>query len=528
MVVEVISDVFEIYNNEDPRAFIYSPLKDEVVTGTLNIEWRIEDEEDEAWGIVDEMMGNFSVLKEGEEEWLTLFLDHLDIYMAVKSFGTSELQGDGEYTLRFTVTDTRGRSSYAERQFAVYDPDPPEFLGQVEGPADTSDIKSDTLHITWAAHDPDEGESISYTLEISPAELDDWMVVETDLIGNSYDLDLLQLEQGRYKLRLTANDDSGLSSPVSIEYGPFYYNAPEAPSVTWLYPESSFNGTIEDELGVANETGIFLIDLLWSGYDPDGDNITYSLYWKTEGASEWSRLKQGLKESAYSWNVTTFTDGSYLLKIDAKDSSSDELLTTTILGPFSIDIPWDPPVGDDDDIVGDDDVTSDEGIDIVVIVAIAAGSVVFVIILVIVILVVLSKTTGKSPDETPVIPTQKDVDYSIPEFDRAYQQPAVTSGQMVSQGPYTGVQQQPMEAVPSQPQEAAAPLPINSQVSWESSEEAAPEQQVEETTEGVPQPEGIPQEEVAEQVAPEAASPMAPPPAMPEVLQGPPPLPPQE
>jgi hypothetical protein len=481
-------------------------------------------------------------MKKGQDEWITLFLDKLDLEMLNKTFSTSELDGDGEYTLRFTVTDTRGKMHFVERDFIVYDPDEPVFIGQVEGPEDTSDLKVDTMTISWEAEDPDTDEVLSYIIEVSPVEEENWTLVAEDVTETSYQLDLTQLEQGRYKLRITAVDDSSQALTSSIEYGPFYYNAPEAPDVAWIYPEPGFSGIIADDLGVANDTGFFNIDLIWSGSDPDGDNITYSLYWKPEIDPSWRLLYEGA-DNLFTWNVTTFTDGNYMLRLMAKDASEKEMSTELIMGPFSIDIPWDPPVADDDDDTGDDDTGSDSELNIGLIIGISVGSVALVVILVIVILVVLNKTTGKKPDETPVIPTERDVDLSIPDFDRQYPQQAITSGQMVSQGPYAGVQQQ-VEPAPQQeqimPPEGAAPAPqVPGQVSWEGgAQQEAPvtmqppvptmEQQIppEQVTQQAP-PEPIPEP------APPAAevqmppAPIGPPPAMPEVPQGPPPLPPE-
>ncbi|MBN1539662.1 MAG: hypothetical protein JW939_05910, partial [Candidatus Thermoplasmatota archaeon] len=437
MITEAVSGVFEIYNNDPPEAWILYPLTDQVVAGTLDVGWKVQDQEDQAWGMVGSMMGNFSVKIKGDDRWKTIFLDNLDPAMENKTFDTSDLLGDGEYTLRFTVEDSRGMSAYTERRFHVYDPDAPVFGSPIEGPQEADDLREDVLTISWNATDPDPDESLTFRIDITPALEVNWTTVAAGITGNSYDLDLTAFDEGRYRLRITAVDDSPLRLSTQIEYGPFYYNAPEAPELIWLYPEEGFNGTIDDEDGAANLTKVFNIGLLWSGSDPDGDNVTYTLYWKTEGSSEWSLLKKEITGTAYLWNVTSFEDGSYLLRLVARDSSSRHLTTEAMIGPFTIDIPWYPPESGDDDTDDDLLTDTDSELNLGLIAGIAVGSIVVVLVLVILVLLVLNKTTRKKADETPVMPTEDDVDLTIPDFDRPYARSSqVYSGQAVSQGPY--------------------------------------------------------------------------------------------
>ncbi|MGA1866016.1 MAG: hypothetical protein ACMUFK_00950 [Thermoplasmatota archaeon] len=471
MITEAISGVFEIYNNEPPEAWILSPLTDQVVTGTLDVGWKIQDQEDEAWGLIGSMMGNFSVKLKGDNRWKTIFLDHLDPAMENKTFDTSDLLGDGEYTLRFTVTDSRGMSTYTERRFLVYDPDAPFFVSPIEGPPDADDLRGDTLTVTWNATDPDADESLTFRIDITPALEMNWTTVATGITGNSYDLDLTSYDEGRYKLRITAVDNSKLRLSSQMEYGPFYYNAPEAPELTWLYPGEGFEGIIKDDTGIANLTKVFNIGLLWSGSDPDGDNITYAIYWKTEGSSEWSLLNKDITGTGYLWNVTSLEDGSYLLRIVASDSSSRHLSKEAVIGPFSIDIPWYPIESDDDDI-DDDGGGTDTELNIGLIVAIAIVSIIVVMALVILVLLVLNKTTRKKTDETPIVPSESDIDLTIPDFDRPYARSSqVYSGQAVSQGPYAGLQQQPGNEGAPQATPGTQVGSVQGQVSWESVDE---------------------------------------------------------
>ncbi|MBN1390248.1 MAG: hypothetical protein JXA22_06365 [Candidatus Thermoplasmatota archaeon] len=489
MVTEVVTEVFEIYNNEPPEAWIVSPVTDQVVTGTLEVGWKIKDQEDQAWGMISSMMGNFSVKITGGDLWKTIFHDNLDPAMKNKTFDTSDLLGDGEYILRFTVTDSRGLSSYTERRFRVYDPDTPEFISPIEGPSDADDFREDIFTLTWDVKDADADDSLTFRIESTPAKEDNWTLIVEGITETSYDLDLRTFDEGRYKLRVTAIDDSPQKLSGQLEYGPFYYNAPDAPEVNWLYPEKGFNGTIDDETGIANLTKVFNIDLLWSGSDPDGDNLTFAIYMKSVGSSEWSLLGSDITEKTFIWNVTSLEDGSYMLRIVAMDSSSRHLTTEALLGPFTIDLPWYPPETDDDD-ADDDDQDPGTGADmnIGLMVGIAVGSIIIVVILVILVLLVLNKTTGKKVDRTPVIPTENDVDLTIPDFDRPYARPPQTySGQTVSQGPYTGIQQRPPEPTPAPLRTSqVSDQPLRGQVSWESGEEEAADEDAAVASEGQP------------------------------------------
>jgi len=447
MITEMISGVFEIYNNDPPILTFIAPANGDTVTGTLTVEWRVVDEEDAPMeeGLIGDITGNISIMEAGGNTWTELFLDLLPSETGNMSFDTSRLMGDGEYTVSLTVIDSRGRSDRLERRITVYDPDAPIFTSSVKGPADVEDYRKDSLELTWTAEDPDAGESLSYKVEISPVQADDWTVLAGSLEEPSFDIDLTSLEEGRYLVRITAMDSSTYRLSDTVEYGPFFYNRPEAPVVSFLSPPSGFNGTLED--GVSSDGNVFTYDIVWSSSDPDMDNVTFSLFYRKEFDNDWTMIDGGSTSTLFSWNLTNFMDGKYSLRIVATDSSEKALKGEVVLGPFSIDIPWYPPPTDDDDEQqdDDDDIQTEDTFDLGLIIGIAVGSVILVLIIVIAILFVLNRTTRKKVEE-PVMPVEGGLDLSIPEFDRSA--PATFSGQMVTQGAYAGIRQEPLPPAP--------------------------------------------------------------------------------
>jgi hypothetical protein len=79
----------------------------------------------------------------------------------------------------------------------------------------------------------------------------------------------------------------------------------------------------------------------WRASDANGDTLSYRVEIRGAAEHEWKLLKDNLKETKYSWDSTTFADGSYLLRVtasDAIDNYPGQALTAEIISePFSID-----------------------------------------------------------------------------------------------------------------------------------------------------------------------------------------------
>jgi len=71
--------------------------------------------------------------------------------------------------------------------------------------------------------------------------------------------------------------------------------------------------------------------VLWSVHDDNDDDLTYSVFYRSETEQTWHLMKADLKEPNYTWDATTMPDGAYYLKIVASDAPSnpeDEALTS--------------------------------------------------------------------------------------------------------------------------------------------------------------------------------------------------------
>ena len=59
---------------------------------------------------------------------------------------------------------------------------------------------------------------------------------------------------------------------------------------------------------------------VWKAEDPDGDDLRYSVFYRTEREPGWHLLLKDLEEELFSWDTSGWPDGRYLLKIEASDA----------------------------------------------------------------------------------------------------------------------------------------------------------------------------------------------------------------
>ena len=63
--------------------------------------------------------------------------------------------------------------------------------------------------------------------------------------------------------------------------------------------------------------------VVWTADDDNGDDLSFTLYYRGQGEKEWKLLKDDIHESYYSWDTNSMPDGAYYLKLVASDKDSN-------------------------------------------------------------------------------------------------------------------------------------------------------------------------------------------------------------
>jgi hypothetical protein len=78
------------------------------------------------------------------------------------------------------------------------------------------------------------------------------------------------------------------------------------------------------------------IVISWQADDPDGDKLSYSLWFRGEGEQEWKLLRADFSDSAYLLDGDMLADGRYFFRVAASDRLSnppDQARQVELIGP---------------------------------------------------------------------------------------------------------------------------------------------------------------------------------------------------
>ena len=100
------------------------------------------------------------------------------------------------------------------------------------------------------------------------------------------------------------------------------------------------------------------VSIQWQAEDRNGDQLIYSVYYRSVNESTFHRLKEDMRDNFYSTDVATLGDGRYIFKVvasDAPENSLGQALTGERISE-PVDVDSTPPVVK---LAGDAQVTSD-------------------------------------------------------------------------------------------------------------------------------------------------------------------------
>jgi len=88
------------------------------------------------------------------------------------------------------------------------------------------------------------------------------------------------------------------------------------------------------------------VTVRWSAHDDNGDELTYSVYFRADGDKDWRLLKDDVTEKFYSFDTSLLPDGGYRIRVVASDAPShnpgEALTSDRVSDRFMIDTA--PPI----------------------------------------------------------------------------------------------------------------------------------------------------------------------------------------
>ena len=106
--------------------------------------------------------------------------------------------------------------------------------------------------------------------------------------------------------------------------------APEVDDVTVMVgfrvpagTHTSDSGTYEPPLPTLRDHHSIVVK--WKAHDDNGDDLTYSVYYRGDGETRWKLLRDGVEERYVNLDSDLFPDGGYTIRIVASDVPSHSL-----------------------------------------------------------------------------------------------------------------------------------------------------------------------------------------------------------
>ncbi|MCD6383102.1 MAG: hypothetical protein J7L88_01415 [Thermoplasmata archaeon] len=312
MTAEALSGNFTILNNDPPAVHFTSPRDGETVSGEVTIKWVATDEEEPS----ENLNVTLYYLHMGKKTYLLQNVRNPGQFV----WDTSEVE-DGNYIFTVVARDSYEEESPADQlTLHVYNPDPPHLSDFYTS---TEKVRN-SVTLYWSAEDPDMDDlTVELYWKETTSSMWNLITLSEDAVGN-YEWDVSDLPEGTYMLKAVVKDVTNLTDE---RYANITIERPDPPAVSITSPDG----------GEYNN----LVTVAWEASDPDGDSLTYTLKYSSDG-NVWLTIVVDLTDTQYIWNVSQVPEGRYRIKVIAKDSSPSHLTAEATSREFIIRHPAPP------------------------------------------------------------------------------------------------------------------------------------------------------------------------------------------
>ena len=191
--------------------------------------------------------------------------------------------------------------------------------------------------VSWQSETPPETSVAVQTRSGNSEEPDDtWSVWSEPITTSGKPITSRPGRFLQYRLVLKTRSENATPLVRSIRLAGLQDNV--HPRILQIKAEADLSGN-EGENPEFMEKGVWKID--WTAGDANGDDLIYTLYFKSIGESHWRLLKDDLKTSHYFWHTEAVPDGTVKVKViasDRPDNPPEQALTAEVVSaPFDID-----------------------------------------------------------------------------------------------------------------------------------------------------------------------------------------------
>ncbi len=322
---------FRLDNKDVPVGGLLFPLGGESLSGPQQVSWTSADDED------DLLRVRVSISNDTGQTWkvLTYDPDHDDYVVDSGSFMLNTLFYDDlpSYILEIKVKDKDGMGfTLRSGEFEIYNNDAPTL--SLLRP-NVRELFSGNIVVSYRAEDQEDGpEALNGVVKVRRSNVQSEIVLMDRPLNESADVLMFPTSilsgDGDYVLTFNVTDSRGLKATDQVELSVY---DPDAPVMTHLRARANLTRLRTP-----------FIPLEWAATDADrNEQLTFSIHFADAASSDnWTLMVPDIKGTSYNLSIEPWVEGTYWLRVEAKDSSPQRLTGDMVLGPIVYD-PFDPP-----------------------------------------------------------------------------------------------------------------------------------------------------------------------------------------